>query len=171
VTVDQNALFDVLLSASTTQEASTAICRFEAEQGEHAVWSPVGGKENNRGPIEVSANPGRSLVERLTNSIDALLELECERHRGVPDCRSPSEAATAWVGIPEHGLSEMQTAQRQAVAKRVSIKLSPGEGRESRLIEVRDLGVGLTPEEMPHTILSLDESNKIRKHYLAGTYG
>jgi hypothetical protein len=77
----------------------------------------------------------------------------------------------AWLGVPERGLWEMTPSQRQAVAKRVTIKLLPGDGRERRLIEIRDLGVGLTPEEMPNTILSLNESNKIRKHYLAGTYG
>lgn len=89
----------------------------------------------------------------------------------MPDCRSPRQAATAWIGVSERGLSEMTPAQRQVVAKRVAIRLLPGDGRQGRLIEIRDLGVGLTPEDMPDTILSLNESNKIRKHYLAGTYG
>ncbi|NJD67958.1 MAG: hypothetical protein C3F12_10895 [Candidatus Methylomirabilota bacterium] len=169
--MDSKSLFDALLAASTTEEVRTAVETFEAAKGEQARWAPIGGKENNRGPIEVSADPGRSLVERLTNGIDAILEAECERHRGVPDCRSPREAATAWLGISERGLSEMTPAQRQAVARRVVTHLLPGDGRQGRLIEIRDLGVGLTPEEMPETILSLNESNKIRKHYLAGTYG
>ncbi|MCZ7625024.1 MAG: hypothetical protein M5R38_03575 [Candidatus Methylomirabilis sp.] len=122
-------------------------------------------------PSRSPQTPDVLLVERLTNGIDAILEAECERHRGVPDCRSPREAATAWLGISERGLSEMTPAQRQAVARRVVTHLLPGDGRQGRLIEIRDLGVGLTPEEMPETILSLNESNKIRKHYLAGTYG
>ncbi len=138
---------------------------------ERVAWRHVGGKENNRGPIEVSADTGRSLVERLTNGIDAVLEAEYERHRGVPDCRSPRQAAMAWLDVSDRGLSDMTPAQRQAIAKRVTIKVSPGTGKQERLIEVRDRGVGLKPEEMPSTILSLNESNKIRKHYLAGTYG
>uniref|UniRef100_A0A832ML30 Uncharacterized protein n=1 Tax=Eiseniibacteriota bacterium TaxID=2212470 RepID=A0A832ML30_UNCEI len=169
--MNQESFFNALLSASTTEQVVAAIEAFETAQGERTGWAPIGGKENNRGPIEVSADPGRSLVERLTNGVDAVLELEYERHRGVPDCRSPRQAATAWIGISERGLSEMTPAQRQAVAKRVVIKLQAGEGRQARLIEIRDLGVGLKPEEMPGTILSLNESNKIRKHHLAGTYG
>lgn len=169
--MDQKALFDALLAASGTDDVVAAIEAFEIAQGDRSGWAPIGGKENNRGPIEVSADPGRSLVERLTNGVDAILEAEYERHHGVPDCRSPRQAATAWVGVSERGLSEMTPAQRQAVAKRVTISLLPGDGRQGRLIEIRDLGVGLTPEEMPNTILSLNESNKIRKHYLAGTYG
>src|SRR5579885_3534664 len=157
--MNQESFFNALLSASTTEQVVAAIEAFETAQGERIGWAPIGGKENNRGPIEVSADPGRSLVERLTNGVDAVLELEYERHRGVPDCRSPRQAATAWIGISERGLSEMTPAQRQAVAKRVVIKLQAGEGRQARLIEIRDLGIGLKPEEMPNTILSLNESN------------
>ena len=103
--------------------------------------------------------------------MDAVLELEHERHFGLPICRSPREAAIAWLGIPENGLSAMMPAQRRSLAPRVTIKLEPGEGRESRVVEIRDRGVGVIPEEMPNTILSLNESNKIQKHYLAGIYG
>jgi len=168
--VDQKLFFDTLLAASTTEEVAVAVQAFEVAQGDRVGWAPIGGKENNRGPIEVSADPGRSLVERLTNGIDAILEAEHERHHGVPFCRSPRQAATAWLGVSERGLSEMTPAQRQGIAKRVAIRLS-SQGRHGRLVEIRDLGVGLTPEMMPNTILSLNESNKIRKHYLAGTYG
>ena len=169
--MDQKLLFDALLAASTIEDVASALETFEDAQRNRVGWVPVGGKENNRGPIEVSADPGRSLVERLTNSIDAVLELEHELHRGMPDCRSPRQAATAWVSVPERGLSEMTPAQRRVLADRVKIRLLPGDGRDRRLILIRDLGIGLTPEEMPNTILSLNESNKIRKHYLAGTYG
>lgn len=169
--MDSSSLLDALLKASVTDEVTAALRAFEDAQGNRLLWTPVGGKENNRGPIEVSADPGRSLVERLTNGIDGVLEAEYERHGGRPECRSPRQAATAWIGIPDHGLSGMTPAQRQSVANRVVIRLLPGEGRQGRLVEVRDLGIGLSPEQMPETILSLNASNKIRKHHLAGTYG
>lgn len=167
----QMALFNALMSASNKEQVAAALTAFERAHGERVQWAPVGGKENNRGPIEVSADPGRSLVERLTNGIDAILEDEFERHRGTPDCRSPRQAAMVWLGIPEHGLYEMTPAERQRIARRVSITLSLGDGREARLVGIRDAGIGLSPEEIPQTILSLNESNKIRKHHLAGTYG
>jgi len=49
--------------------------------------------------------------------------------------------------------------------------MEAGEGRESRIIEVRDHGIGITPEDVRRTILSLNESNKLQKHYLVGAYG
>src|SRR5262249_45197864 len=113
----------------------------------------------------------RSAVERLTNGIDAILEAQFEAHNGVPECRTPKEAARAWLNVPEGGLSAMTPAERRALAQQTTIRVLNGEGRESRLLEIRDYGVGVTPESMPRTILSLNEINKIQKHYLAGAYG
>lgn len=162
--------FAALIAADNLDAAIQAVGAFVAAD-DNAQWVPVGARENNRGTIEVSADPGRSLVERLTNAIDAVLEAEHDSHSGVPECRSPKEAAVAWLAIPASGLSELTPAARRGLAQRVSIHVMPGSGRDARTIEVRDRGVGLRPDQMPHTILSLNESNKMQKHYLAGAYG
>jgi len=164
-------LFHALEAADSVAKVEAALEAFEGAHGDAVRWVPVGGRESNRGIIEVSGDPGRSLVERLTNGIDAILEAEYERHRGTPDCRSPKEAAAAWLNVPEGGLSQLTPAQRRSLAQRIVIRLLPGEGRELRIVQVEDRGIGLTPEQMPLTILSLNESNKIRKHYVAGLYG
>jgi hypothetical protein len=133
-------------------------------------WVPVG-RPNNRGTIEAASDPGRSLVERLTNGVDAILELEHRRHNGIPECRSPKEAAAAWLNVPPGGLSEMGRTERRSLAQRVTIRLESGDGKELRIVEIRDTGTGLKPLEMPGTILSLNEGNKLDKLYLAGAYG
>jgi hypothetical protein len=160
--------YSELQRASSVSAVEAALRRF---QGANITrWLPVG-RENNRGTIEVSSDPARSAVERLTNGMDGILELEYERHSGLPECRSPREAAVAWLGVPENGLSAMSPAQRRALAQRVSIRMEEGEGRESRVLDVRDHGIGIAPENVTRTILSLNESNKLQKHYLAGAYG
>jgi hypothetical protein len=65
----------------------------------------------------------------------------------------------------------MTQSERRKLAHRITITLEKGEGKESRVLTVRDLGIGITPETMPLTILSLNESNKMSKHYLVGAYG
>ena len=50
----------------------------------------------------VSSDPARSAVERLTNGMDGVIDLEYQRHSGLPECRSPREAAVAWLGVPEN---------------------------------------------------------------------
>lgn len=162
--------FDAVQNASTLADFEDALARYEANNSP-LDWQPVGGKDNNRGVIEVSADPGRSLVERVTNSIDALIEQQHEAHMGSPICKTPREAALAWFNVPSNGLSSMTPRERQGLARRTTIRLLLGEGKESRTIEVRDLGIGIAPDEMARTILSLNESNKVQKHYLVGTYG
>lgn len=168
--MNHSYLFNLLIKATKLSEIDTALDEFEASVP-NSDWVPFGARDNNRGTIEASADPGRSLVERLTNGIDAILENEHAKHNGIPDCRTPKEAAAAWLNVPEAGLSEMTSAQRRAIAQRISIKLMTGDVKSSRVVEVRDMGIGLSPNEMPKTILSLNESNKIQKYYLAGAYG
>src|SRR2546426_4775013 len=164
-------LYLALQEAIDFAAAEAALNIFESEHRGEIQWLPIGGRENNRGAIEASADPGRSLVERLTNGIDAILEVEHIKHNGQPVCRNPKEAATAWLNIPEDGLSEMTPVQRRLLAQHLAIKIFPGDGREGRVVEILDRGIGISPEEMPRTILSLNESNKVQKLYLAGTYG
>ncbi len=140
--------------------------------GDSVSLVPIGGRPNNSGAIEVATDPGRSLIERVTNAHDALLELQYERHNGKPPCSTPREAATAWLGVPENeGLAGLSNKQRQDVALNTIVRLEPGEGSQSRLVTIVDKGMGIDPDRLADTILSLNESNKIQKRYLAGTYG
>ncbi len=133
---------------------------------------PFGGRAINRGAIEVAADPAISAIERVTNEHDALLELEHQKHGGKPECRSPREAADAWFGVPaKDGLAGLTPKQRQDLAANAVVRLEAGEGWQSRILSALDRGIGIAPERMKDTILSLNESNKIQKHYLAGTYG
>jgi hypothetical protein len=167
----QDELFGALVNARSVADVESAIEHFSMEHEAGVAWVPLGGRENNRGPVEVSGDPGRALVERITNGIDAVLEAEHDSHHGVPECRSPKEAATAWLNIPSEGISKMTPAQRQALARRVVVRLGAGESKQSRVVEVRDFGTGIRPGEMATSILSLNASNKLQKHYLVGTYG
>ena len=160
-----------LQEADKTADVDRAINGLEEELGNRLGWAPFGGCDNNSGIIQVATDPGRSLVERITNAIDAVLEAEHLKHQGMPECRNPREASTAWLNTPASGLHEMSTRERQILANRVVIRISSGEGRNGRTISIRDSGIGLLPEEMPNTILSLNESNKWKKYYLVGVFG
>ena len=163
--------FRALQVASGVEEVERSLSAFGTSYPNDMKWVPFGNRENNRGAIDSSADPGRSLVERVTNAIDAILESEYQVHHGTPDCRSPKEAASAWLNVPVEGLSNLDVAQRRRLAQRTQLKLSAGGGKDARTVEVRDNGIGITPEQMPNTILSLNEGNKLKKHYVAGVYG
>ena len=165
-------LYKELYDARSVRDAWDAIESFTSEEENHTEWKPIGGKENNIGVIRIARDAGRALIERITNGIDAVLEDQFLIHSGNPKCSSPEEAARAWLAVPEAGLSALSPAERRARSKNVVIRISADEGGDNgRTIEVRDLGIGLTAEEMPRTILSLNENNKMGKRYLMGIYG
>jgi hypothetical protein len=168
--MDQRRFFDALSSIEKVADVGEALDAFK--ENKEIAEVPFGARPNNRGAIEVAADATRSAIERVTNAFDAVLELEHNRHSGKPDCRSPREAAEAWLNVSKKdGLSGLTTKQRQDLALNAIVRLEPGEGPQSRTLTVIDRGIGIPPGKMKDTILSLNESNKIQKHYLAGTYG
>lgn len=169
--MNKRDLFERLVKSTKTADAFAALSKFRAMAGSSIEEIPVGFRANNRGTIEVATDPGRSIIERITNSIDALLELEHRAHNGKPNCRSPREAAQAWFGIDNSQGRPNPQRQRQQLARKTIITLEDGEGKSSRIVTVCDTGIGLFPEQMRSTILSLNEGNKWQKHYLAGTFG
>ncbi|MDE0149424.1 MAG: hypothetical protein OXM58_13725 [Rhodospirillaceae bacterium] len=170
--MNEREFLNALLHATNTQQVEVALETYVAASPLVIGFEPVGRRPNNRGAIEVASDAGRSMIERVTNMLDALLELEHEQHRGIPNCRSPREAASAWLGVSEKdGLSALTRKERQDLAARAIVRLEPGEGSQSRILTTIDKGIGIEPDSLETTILSLNESNKIQKHYLAGTYG
>jgi hypothetical protein len=61
--------------------------------------------------------------------------------------------------------------ERLKLAQRVNVVVYPGAGKNLRTVDIRDAGIGIQPAHFKDTILSLNEGNKISKHYLAGAYG
>jgi hypothetical protein len=168
--MDNRELLNRLLAAEKVEEVKAAIS--ECRQLPNVDLVPFGRRDNNRGAIEVATDPARSAIERVTNAHDAILEYEHDQHGGVPKSNSPREAAAHWLGVPtKGGLSALSPGKRQELAADTVVRLEPGEGWQSRLLTVIDRGTGIAPDQMEGTILSLNESNKIQKHYLAGTYG
>jgi hypothetical protein len=168
--MNSRQLFDALIASSKVEDVEKALRAYKQNPGVAEI--PFGGRPNNRGAIEVAADAARSAIERVTNAHDALLELEHFKHGGKPDCRSPREAADAWLNVPKKdGLSGLTPKERQDLAQNCIVRLEPGEGWQSRILTILDRGIGIEPTRMKDTILSLNESNKIQKHYLAGTYG
>ena len=168
--MDKREFFDTLVAASKVEDVREAVDAFMQTAGVAEI--PFGGRPNNRGAIEFAADAARSAIERVTNAHDALLELEHFKHDGKPVCHSPREAAEAWLNVPmKDGLAGLTPKGRQDLALNTIVRLEPGAGWQSRILTVLDRGIGIEAARMKDTILSLNESNKIQKHYLAGTYG
>lgn len=133
-------------------------------------WRPVGDRPNNAGIINVASSPASAIVERITNMIDALLELayELNPQSGI---NSPAHAAYIYYGVPATGLGDISDDKaRRALAENLVLSLDDSGNAKRPTVRCTDAGIGQSPSDMPSTLLSLNESNKLGKPYTMGTY-
>jgi len=168
-----SALLAALAKTRNLSEALDLVPSLERDHG--FKWRAVGNRENNYGSINIGSDPGHALVERVTNAIDAVIEHQAltrtrrGKAKGMP--ASPREAVETWLKVPGGRISNLTIKRRQELADDVVLRIFESTQRKHPTIEVQDRGIGLTPAQMPGTILSLGEGNKIDKAYLAGAYG
>ncbi|MDP3984795.1 MAG: hypothetical protein Q8Q52_07335 [Acidimicrobiia bacterium] len=133
-------------------------------------WRFVGDRENNIGTIRVGSDPALGVVERIINSMDSMLDLGRALHP-EDDPTTPMEAAHLWYGVPTGGLGEMTPDERRTLGVKIKVWLEEsGEDRRPTVVW-EDAGVGQHPSDMPGTLLSLNESNKVGQRWNMGTYG
>ena len=136
-------------------------------------WRSLGDRDANAANVEVLSEPGPALVERITNAMDAMLELR-HQQEGCPDPGPPSprQASEAWFGIQGGTLSRAKDDQSiSSLAPNIRVELLDSGQPKRPTVTVTDKGIGQHPADLPRTILSLGESNKIDRHYLCGAYG
>lgn len=115
-------------------------------------WHPLGGDEKMFGIVRgQQSNPIAALVEKVTNSIDALLTRKCYEAGIDPDSkeapRSMDEAIKKF--FPEHKNWDMQTFRRKQ-AEEIQI-VADGPPRNTSVI-IYDSGEGQHPEDFKNHV-------------------
>ena len=133
-------------------------------------WHPLGRTENNFGIIENQQSaPIAALIEKITNSIDAVLMKKCLEVGIAPKSgqapKSMEEARTNF--FPNHRDWDLAGLRNQQ-AESIQI-LADGPRRNTSLI-IYDDGEGQHPEEFENTFLSLLRGNKNEIHFVQGKY-
>jgi hypothetical protein len=158
-----------VLAAKSREEVERVLELIEAEHSP-LHWRDLGDRTNNAGTVQIASSAASALIERVTNAIDAMLELKAEQHTGqLPS--SPREAAREWFGIPRGGIGELTENERRELAENISVILEDSGERERPTVRVYDRGIGQHPTDAHGTLLSLNENNKVAKPYLQGAYG
>jgi hypothetical protein len=165
-------IFGKLIKASTAKEVTTILENLIDDFD--VSWIPVGGKADNIATINMGTDPAAGLTERITNAIDAVLELEWHKQGKPTDIKTPRMAAQQWFNIPYGKLSYIENASDkniQDLSKKIRVTLLDSEKENHPTVEIRDKGIGLTADQFKSTILSLHGGNKLHKLYLMGAYG
>jgi len=156
-----------------SNEVATFLSQLENKAKGQWKWRPVGDRVANASNVHVLTESGPALVERITNAIDAMLEL---RHREVgspePGPLSPKRASEEWFGIKGGTLSRAKDNETiNTLSPNVRVDLFDSGQPKRPTVTITDHGIGQHPNDLPLTILSLGSSNKIGRQYLCGAYG
>lgn len=136
-------------------------------------WHPYGDNIGNTGTFEnqqSSAIP--ALVEKITNSIDAILMKECYDKGIDPKSekapKSMKEAVEIFFKVKNGEISEMHTPDRSKLSNKLQI-IATGK-KDNVSILIYDEGIGQKHTEFSNTFLSLHNNNKADIHFVQGKY-
>jgi hypothetical protein len=164
------------LEAVTIQALSGLIEEMKdtAQSGVAVAWKPVGGNDNNLAIINLGSDPAAGVVERITNAVDSVLDLEWMQHKQPPHIMSPRAAVDAWFDIRDGKLSQLTASdvrKLEEISKRVEVTLRDSDRNDRPTVDIRDTGTGILPQDFGDTILSLNKNRKLKKLFLAGAFG
>jgi len=137
------------------------------------VWRHYDNNENNFATIgNQQSAPDPALVEKIINSVDAVLTRECLRRRINPESENApptiEDALEEFFGIRHGMLTNLSPRKRRELAENIMVVAT---GRKSNPnYSIIDKGEGQTPRKMPDTFLSLTKSNKLRIPFVQGKF-
>lgn len=139
--------------------------------GDTLDWVPLGDNPGNFGIISMGSDPFDGITERITNSMDAMIELEAETNGGLLNCRSPREAIEKIHGFKEGNLRWADQAEIGRLSSDIKVVFMDGGSRARPTVEVWDRGIGQHPSDFPDTLVSLNSDYKVKKLHLIGAFG
>lgn len=143
-------------------------------------WQPYGGRAKNWDTVgNQQANAVGSLVELITNAIDAIL-LRKAREAGIKDFRSAEAPQSMFDAVKryfpqvvEGRIANLSPAQRTELAEKsviVGVKRASRANGRFPSYTIIDSGDGQLPDHFPNTFLSLSERNKEGIPFVQGKF-
>lgn len=138
-------------------------------------WRAFGDNDNNWSTIgNQQSDADAALVEKIVNSVDALLMKECMVRGIAPDSdKAPKSIAAAleeYFGITGGKLQNLTESERTGLAQNNIILAATGQKGADPNIVIVDRGEGQSPNRMPDTILSINKSNKLKVPFVQGKF-
>jgi len=136
-------------------------------------WRYYGDNENNFATIgNQQSRPDAAIVEKIVNSVDAVLMMECQRRGYNPTGEMAPQSITGaleeYFSIHNGKLSNVTPSERGRLAEKICLVAT---GRKTKpCYTIIDQGEGQTPKMMPDTLLSIGRSNKLRIPFVQGKF-
>lgn len=168
-----------------TKELCLALARAESEEkvseiiekhpvlGKLENWRPYGNVPNNLGTVTgQSPQSVSSLIEKITNSIDAMLIKECRLKGEDPEAptapRNMEEAITKYFGLNDASYVDLPDPKRRQLASNIQVLAE--HDKKAPNLAIYDNGEGQYPQDFPNTLVSLNRNNKRKIFFVQGKY-
>lgn len=136
-------------------------------------WKRYGKQPNNIGTVTgQSPKAVPSLIEKITNSIDAMLIKACKEYGDNPESSiaptSMEEALEKYFKLNDQKYCDLSNKERRELALNIQI-IAEGSKKKPNII-IYDNGEGQHPKDFPTTLVSLNEDNKAKILFVQGKY-
>ena len=167
-----------LLRADTEKEV-IRLLKLQGYWDDPDVWRPFGDREDNFSTAGNQSNGADgALVEKLVNSVDAVLMGKCWSAGVRPNSpnapRSIPEAVAQFFFGDRSKADSLGRIFNWGSGKRREVSdlitLAATGSRTRPCFTIVDAGEGQTPERMPETLLSIDKQNKVNVHFVQGKF-
>ena len=169
-----HTLFETLLRAEHELEVIESLAEAGYSINDDAIWLPLGDNAGNFSVVgNQQENAAAAFIEKVVNSIDAVLMGECYRRKIDPESdmapNSMQEAVRQFFGVPGGRLDNLTANEQRRLADRIHV-MATGE-KKSPCYCIIDRGEGQTPDQFPSTFLSTSRSSpKIRIDFVQGKF-
>jgi hypothetical protein len=170
--MDNKELCLSLVQADSEKEVITILNRLGVWKNPKN-WKYYGDKENNFSIIgNQQSSADTALVEKIVNSVDAVLMRECLRRNINPESPEAPQAvdlaAENFFNIKKGKLANLNPVKRTEIAENICLVAT---GRKTRpCYSIIDKGEGQSPSKILKTFLSLNDSNKLRIPFVQGKF-
>lgn len=171
---DEIKKFALSLAGADAEKEVINILKKSGFWDDDSAWREYGDNPINYSTIgNQQSSPDNALVEKLVNSVDAVLMRECLRKGIKPESKDApqniAEAQKRFFGIYNGKLSSIDDKQRTALSENISLVATGSKTNPS--FSIIDKGEGQTPKRIPETLLSLTKDNKIKIPFVQGKFG
>lgn len=140
-------------------------------------WKFLGNNSSNGSSINILKHGEKGLIERITNAIDSVIE----KQKNINGIASAPQASNIikkafpkyYENISNVSNGEQFKVQTYDAANQVILVANDAIGTKKITFDIIDQGTGISGENFPNTILSLNKGNKLSrdKCYLIGAFG
>lgn len=162
-----------LVNSETEKEVVQVLNKFNLWENKK-VWKEFDESSGNWSTIgNQQSQPDTALVEKIINSVDAVLMRECLKEGIQPESKeapqSIAEAQKKYFSIYNGKLSSIDANTRVKIAENIFLIATGSKNNPS--YSIIDLGEGQSPESFPTTFLSLNKGNKNKVQFVQGKFG